>query len=48
MVTIVVCENHPGKIIMTLETKCVFKAGIKTVTKTCIYECGCVRVFAEV
>jgi hypothetical protein len=47
MVTIVVCDKHPGNIIMTLETKSVFKDGTKTVTKTCIYECGCVRVFGE-
>lgn len=47
MVTIVVCDKHPGKIIMSLETRNVFKDGKKETTKTCIYECGCVKVFAE-
>jgi hypothetical protein len=47
MVTIVVCDKHPGCIIMTLETRTVFKDGTKTVTKTCIYECGCIKTIAE-
>ena len=47
MVTIVVCDKHPGKIIITLETRTVFKDGKKTVSKTCIYECGCTKMITE-